>query len=353
MENFIQFQAELLNWYRRNKRNLPWRKTTNPYNIWISEAMLQQTQVRTVIPYYHKFLKEFPAVEDLAGADQQKVLKIWEGLGYYSRARNLHKAAKIIAEQHAGRLPSQAERLRKLPGIGDYIAAAVLSIAFQQPVAVVDGNVKRVLARLFCLPEPVNDSKNKKSFSVKAGRLLNKNFPGDHNQAMMELGALICTPKNPNCDICPVCRFCSAFQNKVVADYPKKITKAKTPLYHIAIGVIYKDGKMLITKRRENGLLGGLWEFPGGKRRLKESAEAACIREIKEETGLSVSIVRYLKTVKHAYTHFKISMDVFICDYVSGEVELKGPVDHRWIIKDEIPDFPFPKSNHKFMGLLE
>jgi len=352
MENIFQFQTELLHWYRTNKRILPWRQTSDPYNIWISEAMLQQTQVKTVIPYYNRFLKEFPTVRELAGDDRQKVLKMWEGLGYYSRAVNLHKAAKMVVAEFAGKIPSELNLIKKLPGVGDYISAAVLSIAFRKPLAVVDGNVKRVLARLYCLTEPVNDFKKKKSFFEKANLLLNKNFPGDHNQAMMELGALICTPRNQNCDICPVCRFCSAFQNKVVVEYPKKIAKAKTPLYYIAIGVIYNDGKMLITKRKEKGLLGGLWEFPGGKREPKESAETACIREIKEETGLRVSIIRHLKTVRHAYTHFKISMEVFICRYESGNVRLNGPVDFRWITKDEISDFPFPKSNHKFIGML-
>jgi A/G-specific adenine glycosylase len=351
--NIQNFQKNLLIWYKSNKRNLPWRKTSNPYFIWISEAMLQQTQVKTVIPYYLKFIKQFPTVNDLADTDQQNVLKIWEGLGYYSRARNLQKAAKIIVNEYNEQIPNQLELIQNLPGVGDYISAAVLSIAFQQPIAVVDGNVKRVIARLFCLNDPINDPKTKSIFVEKSNDLLNSKFSGDHNQAMMELGALICTPKNPTCINCPVKDFCDAFQNEEVDNFPKRIIKAKTPLYHISIGVIYKDGKMLVTKRKEDGLLGGLWEFPGGKREPKESAENTCIREIQEETGISISITKHLTKVKHAYTHFKVSIDVFICKYVTGDVVLNGPVDYRWITKSEISDFPFPKSNHKFMNLLD
>ena len=331
---------------------MPWRKTNNPYYIWISEVMLQQTQVKTVIPYYEKFLQQFPKVEDLANAEQQTVLKMWEGLGYYSRARNLHNAAKIIATEYQRQLPSDLESFRSLPGVGDYIAAAVLSIAFQKPLAVVDGNVKRVLARLLMLNEPVNDGKNKKIFFDKATELLNVKNPGDHNQAMMELGAMTCTPQNPDCLNCPVNDLCKAYQRGKVTVFPKRISKEKTPLYHISVGVIYKDGKMLITQRKEDGLLGGLWEFPGGKRKPKESAEDACLREIHEETGLIVNITKHLAKVKHAYTHFRIEMEVFVCDYASGNVNLNGPVDFRWIDKTEIQDYPFPKSNHKFMDKL-
>jgi len=353
MRNINHFKIKLLDWYQKNQRNLPWRQTNDPYKIWISEAMLQQTQVKTVIPYYQRFIEKFPTIKNLADADQQKILKMWEGLGYYSRARNLHKAAKMIVDEFEHKIPSELDIILKLPGVGDYISAAVLSISYQCPIAVVDGNVKRVLARLYCLDEPVNDSKNKKIFTQHAEKLLNCENPGDHNQAMMELGALICTPKNPQCNTCSVKDNCNAYQNKKIDQYPKRITKAKTPLYHISIGVIYKDGKMLITKRKEDGLLGGLWEFPGGKREPNESAEDGCIREIKEETGLNGSIRNHLTKVKHAYTHFKVSIDVFICNYISGDVVLNGPVDFRWITKDEISDYPFPKSNHKFMGLLE
>ncbi len=352
-KSISSFQKNLLKWYREKARDLPWRQTSDPYKIWISEAMLQQTQVKTVIPYYERFLNSFPAVKDLAAADSQQVLKLWEGLGYYSRARNLHKAARIILSEYDGKLPSTWQNLKTLPGIGDYIASAVASIAFHEPVAVVDGNVKRVLARLLTLEIPVNDAKHKKIFAKKADELLNNKNPGDHNEAMMELGAMICTPKNPFCDPCPVMNQCRAFKSDQVDHFPKRIRKPVRPLYHISVGVIYKEDKILITKRKEAGLLGGLWEFPGGKRKAGESAETACLREIKEETGLTVSIIKHLKTVRHAYTHFKISMDVFICEYVSGEVALKGPVDFRWITTNEIPEYPFPRSNHKFMGLLK
>jgi len=237
--------------------------------------------------------------------------------------------------------------------VGDYIAAAVLSIAFHQPFAVVDGNVKRVLARLFCLTTPSNDTRSKSGFQEISNQLLNPADPGNHNQAMMELGAMICTPRNPRCAACPVAEFCRAFRDNKVPEFPKKKNKAPIPEYRIAVGVIYRNGRMLITRRRENGLLGGLWEFPGGKIHDDETAENACLREIAEETGLRINILRPLKTVRHAYTHFKIIMQVFICEYKSGEVWLNGPVDYRWITAGQIEDYPFPKSNHKFMNLLQ
>ncbi|MFP4549145.1 MAG: A/G-specific adenine glycosylase [Fidelibacterota bacterium] len=351
--NISEFQNNLLEWFRNNARNLPWRRTSDPYKIWISEAMLQQTQVKTVIPYYDRFLNNFPTVKDLAEAHQQQVLKLWEGLGYYSRARNLHKTAQIITTEYDENLPETAEGLKMLPGIGDYIASAVASIAFGEPVAVVDGNVKRVLARLFAMKTPVNDTKRKKEFADKAGALLNAEFPGDHNEAMMEIGALVCTPKNPGCHHCPLNDQCKAFAKNQTGLFPKIIKRKKTPLYPISVGVIYRDDKILITKRKDDGLLGGLWEFPGGKQKPEESAEAACLREIREETGLTVAITKHLTTVRHAYTHFKIFMTVYLCDYLYGEVKLKGPVDYRWIKSEEIPEYPFPKSNHKFMGLLK
>ncbi len=222
-----KFQQQLLSWYRKNARDLPWRRTEDPYRIWLSEVMLQQTQVKTVIPYYHEFLTRFPTVRELAIADLQKVLKMWEGLGYYSRARNLHKAANIIVDQHDEIFPTDLTKIKNLPGIGDYIAAAVGSIAFQHSVAVVDGNVKRVLARLLCMPEPVNNTKHKKIFRKKATTLLNPKEPGDHNEAMMELGALICRPGNPDCKRCPVQQFCQAFNTEQTAHFPKRKKKTK------------------------------------------------------------------------------------------------------------------------------
>lgn len=346
-------QRHLLNWYRQNRRQLPWRSTDNPYHIWVSEVMLQQTQVNTVLPYYREFLLQFPDIKSLASADLQDVLKAWEGMGYYARARNLHRAAKIVLQEHRGEIPASWEDFKKLPGVGDYIAAAVLSIAYNQPYAVIDGNVKRVLARVFQIEAPVNRSSSYKLFKDVAGRLLDLQNPSSFNQAMMELGAVVCKPQNPVCGRCPLQPECHAYRVGKVNEYPKRLKSKPVPEYHIVVGVVFKHNHVLITQRNSEGLLGGLWEFPGGKVRKNEDPETACIREIKEEVNLMVKIDSYLSRVKHAYTHFKITLDVFCCRYLKGKVRLNGPVDYRWIKLSEIERFPFPKANHKFIPLLK
>ncbi len=352
LKSVKQFQTELTNWYRQHHRRLPWRETANPYQIWVSEVMLQQTQVKTVLRYYDPFLAAFPHISHLAGADAQAVLKAWEGLGYYARARNLHRAAQIVCDQHDGSVPSDPDDFQKLPGVGDYIAAAVQSIAFNRPLAVVDGNVKRVLARLNQISAPVNHSSSYQHFKAIATQLLDQAQPGQFNQAMMELGATVCRPKKPECGNCPVQMFCKSFQKNTINEYPRRTPSKPIPEYHIAVGVVSHNNRLLITRRSNDGLLGGLWEFPGGKIRRQETAEAACIREIWEEVNLRVEIRSYITRIKHAYTHFKIVMDVFHCLYISGKVKLNGPVAYQWITTDEISKYPFPKANHKFFGRI-
>ncbi len=345
-------QKRLADWFRANQRPLPWRLTKDPYHIWVSEVMAQQTQVKTVIPYYLKFTAMFPTVRDLAKADLDTVLKLWEGLGYYARARNFHRASRVVADQFQGRIPEDLTEFKKLPGVGEYIAAAVQSMAFGHPEAVVDGNVKRVLARLLCLDFPANGPASHRQFLPFAQRLLDQNDPGNFNQGLMELGALICTPKAPDCHQCPVSPDCLSFAKNCVNDFPKRIKPKKTPVVKIAVGIVRKKGKLLITKRKPEGLLGGLWEFPGGSLKTRETPKAACIREIKEETGLTVEIKSHLTTVRHAYTHFKIIMEVFECTWQSGRVRLNGPVDFCWISPKDIDQFAFPKANLKFIPLI-
>ena len=349
----IQLQQSLMHWYQAHHRHLPWRDTRDPYHIWVSEVMLQQTQVKTVIPYFLAFMAAFPTLNDLADADLDAVLKRWEGLGYYARARNLHKAARQVVDEFGGRIPDRFSGFKTLPGVGDYIASAVMSIAFGRSRAVVDGNVKRVLARLFCLDTPVNHSSAHKQFQPLADTLLDRSAPGTFNQAVMELGALICTPANPDCTACPLTLFCCAQTQSRVMEFPVKLTRKKTPCYYISTGIVIKKGRLLITRRKPDGLLGGLWEFPGGKVKKNETAADACVREIREETGLTVGISGFLTRVRHAYTHFKIEMDVFFCDYVSGEVLLDGPVDYQWIDPAEIRKFAFPRANLKFIDMLD
>lgn len=352
-KDIIQIRTCLVDWYIEHHRNLPWRRSKDPYAIWVSEVMLQQTQVKTVIPYYHRFMKIFPTVKILAAADLQEVLKVWEGLGYYARARNLHRAAVEVARKSDGIVPDDWDRFRNLSGVGDYIASAVLSIAFNKPYAVVDGNVKRVLARLFKMPHVVNKNTSYKAFHAGARDLLDHKQPGMFNQAMMELGALTCTPRHPHCDRCPLTSLCKARAADAVADYPKRERKQPVPKYHIAIGVVRRNGRILITRRKPDGLLGGLWEFPGGKIAPEESPAQAVKREIAEETALIVCNLSYLTRIKHAYTHFKIMAEIFVCDYAGGKIKLNGPTDYRWIYPAQIEEFPFPKANHKFFPLLK
>ena len=353
-ENFQKdFCRHLIGWYHSAHRTLPWRETRNPYFIWVSEAMLQQTQVQTVIPYYGRFIETFPILIRLADADIQDVLKIWEGLGYYSRARHLYEAARIVCRTYGGTIPDTWASFRKLPGVGDYIAAAVLSFAFRQPHAVVDGNVKRVLARIFEIDEPVNQLSAKPVYQSVAKRLLSLHEPDMFNQAVMELGALICTPKNPGCENCPMSSLCRSFQNRSVSQYPKRVESRSVPTYAVSVGMVQNaQNRFLITRRAASGLLGGLWEFPGGKIQLNETPETACLREIREEVNLKVRIVENLGTIRHAYTHFRIIASVFLATADSSEVVLNGPVDYQWVSLDQISQYPLPKATHKMVALF-
>ncbi len=351
-KQYRQLRKVLVDWYQHNQRNLPWRQTRDPYKIWISEVMLQQTQVNTVIPYYQRFLAGFPDIHDLAESGLQNVLKMWEGLGYYSRARNLHKTANIVVNDHAGVIPDSLTEIKKLPGVGDYIAAAVLSIAYNIPQPVVDGNVKRVFSRLFRIDVPVNDSKSHTVFKEKSHELMDLAMPATYNQALMELGALVCKPQNPHCPVCPLQSHCLAYKDDKIKEYPRRIKTKPIPKYAIAVGVVIKKGKVLITRRKDEGLLGGLWEFPGGRISPSESPETTCLRNLKTTVNLTVGAGTFVTRIKHAYTHFKITVDVFTCRYKAGRVKLNGPVDFRWIHLDEIEAYPLHKANHKFIPAL-
>ncbi len=347
------FRRQLLAWYAVNLRPLPWRRTRDPYRIWVSEVMLQQTQVDTVIPYYHRFLKRFDDIGKLAAAPQQAVLKCWEGLGYYARARNLHKAAAVVNRCFNGRVPDNWKDFTSLPGVGPYIGAAVLSIAHDRPFAVVDGNVKRVLARLFEDSAPVNGSGAHHTFHGLAAPLLDPDAPGHYNQALMEVGALICRPGNPRCTDCPVADFCQGYHHDSLTTFPVRNKRRPIPEIRVAVGVIRRNGRVLITQRNPDGLLGGLWEFPGGKIKADETPETACRRELKEEVGLDVEVGVRLARVRHAYTHFKVVLDVFLCDAPAGRIRLKGPVDHRWVRLDDLSRYPIPAANLKFISQLK
>jgi A/G-specific adenine glycosylase len=344
---------QLLIWYHENKRDLPWRRTNDIYAIWLSEVMLQQTQVATVIPYYQRFLEQFPSIQALADAEEQEVLKLWEGLGYYSRVRNFHKAAKQLMSDHNGIIPRTPAAFQALPGVGPYIAAAVLSIACGVPMPAVDGNVMRVYTRLF----GINDDISKTSTRTKIFKELKEVVPdgeaANFTQAFMELGALVCSPRSPNCHICPFKEECVAFKSGTIAQFPVKPRRAKVPEYNVSIAIVVKADRIYIQKRPSKGHLGGLWEFPGGKSQPGETPEQTVIRECREELGTAVEIATKLAEVRHAYSHFKICLTVFICHLIGEDVQQPEGHPFKWIAIDEIEEFPFPGANHKFFPQLK
>jgi A/G-specific adenine glycosylase len=345
----MSWSNHLVTWFRKNQRTMPWREAPLPYFIWVSEMMLQQTQVDTVIPYFHRFIAAFPTVQSLAAAPQQDVLKLWEGLGYYSRARNFHKAAIIITNEFNGELPTTYEDLQKLPGIGPYCAAAIASIAFEKPIPVVDGNVLRVFARVWGISDDIRQTKVRQEIFNRLIPFIEKEKPSDFNQGIMELGALICKPQKPLCENCPISYACYAYQNNKIAELPFKTKAAKSPHYDIGVGVIWHNQKFLIARRKETQMLGGLWEFPGGKKTDNETIEETVLREIKEETGLTVKVISPMPPVKHTYTHFKITLTAFHCIYESGEATPNTSDEIKWIEIKDIPNYPFPKANLKVL----
>jgi len=346
------FQTLLLRWYDTHQRDLPWRQSKDPYRILVSEIMLQQTQVQTVIPYYQRWLKPFPSFAALAKAPLNPVLKQWEGLGYYSRARNLHKLAQTVMAQYRGQLPATFDELKALPGIGRYTAGAVLSIAFGQDYSVVDGNVMRVLARYFGIREDITLAATQKHVWGLAERLVPHGKAGDYNQALMELGATICTSRSPLCPKCPVRQSCKALQKGLQNDLPVKKKKQPVPHFHIGAGVIWHQGKILISQRPLKGLLGGLWEFPGGKQERGESLRETVRREIEEELGIRVNVGRKLAEVDHAYSHFKITLHAHDCAYESGKVQSLGVMNWRWVKPQELRKFAFPAANQPVIRKL-
>ena len=344
------FTKKLLSWYHKKARDLPWRRTHDPYRIWLSEVMLQQTQVDTVISYYERWLKKYPTLEKVAQASEDEILKLWEGLGYYARARNFHKACQKVAESHLGKVPSDPNVFSTLKGVGPYTLAAVQSIAFQNPFPAMDGNIKRIVSRLFRIDEP-----SSKALS-HIGAFLQKNIsqknPGDFNQALMDIGAMICHPKNPKCFECPLSLDCEALQFKQTHVYPIPEEKNPRPHYRAAVGVVWKGNKLLISKRKSEGLLGGLWEFPGGKMKPGESAKDCVEREVKEEVGVDVEAIKSVGAIEHVYTHFSIEMEGFLCRYLKGKPQTLECADWKWISFPELKKFAFPTANRKLFPLL-
>lgn len=350
--------SRLLNWYRLNKRTLPWRGHPDPYAVWVSEIMLQQTRVETVIPYFEKWMRFFPTVAVLAEASEQSVLNAWEGLGYYSRARNLHKAAQIIASQHNGELPRDLDELRRLPGIGRYTLGAIASIAFDMSVPALDGNIKRVYARIFDISEPVDSPGGEKILWELAEKYLPKKEAGDYNQALMDLGASICIPKNPRCLICPLMKVCKARQNGTQNERPVKMPKKNVPHHVHVAGLIIRRGRVLLARRPSKGLLGGMWEFPNGRVAPQGGVNGDPLETLADalRTGYNLRLRTQgklqktdpLGIVHHGYSHFTVSVHVYACvlDAMPKTENLK------WVSLMDLNEYPMGRIDRQIANLL-
>lgn len=338
-----EFPINLLKWYRKNARSLPWRGKQDAYAVWVSEIMLQQTRVETVIPYYQRWMERFSTLEALASASDQDILRAWEGLGYYSRARNLHKAAGIITRVYGGRLPATAKELEKLPGIGAYTSAAIASIAFGENTAAVDGNVKRVLARYFNIALPVNSRPGEEALRNLAQCHLPAGKAGDYNQALMDLGATVCLLRNPLCVHCPLNDHCQANRLHLQATLPNLKKRPNKPHYIVTAAILRQNGQVLIARRPNRGLLGGMWEFPGGKKEKGETFAQCLEREIMEELGCAIETGKEFGVFEHAYTHFSITLHAFECRLNDGTPKPLEASEIRWIEPADLTHFPMGK----------
>jgi A/G-specific adenine glycosylase len=315
--------------------------------------MLQQTRVETVIPYYQRWMERFPTIQSLAAADQQEVLAAWEGLGYYSRARNLHKSAQIVMTQFGGALPADVTELRRLPGVGRYTAGAIASIAFGLDEPALDGNIRRVLARCFDVTEPARSPQSERRLWELASRHLPAGRATDYNQALMDLGATVCTPRQPDCPCCPLLEVCRARKLGVQEQRPVRSARPAIPHYTVTAGVIREDGSILIAKRPSGGLLGAMWEFPGGKLQPGEDLASCLQRELLEELGVRVSVGGRLGVYRHAYTHFRVTLYAFECRLL--QASQPQPREHdaiRWVKPSDLPLYPMGKIDRKIATLL-
>lgn len=364
-EKIALFRKKILDWYDMEKRDLPWRQTSDPYRIWVSEIMLQQTRVDTVIPYYQRFLEQFPTVEDLAEAPEDKLLKVWEGLGYYSRVRNMQEAAQQVMATYNGVFPSEPKEIGQLKGIGPYTAGAISSIAFSHPEPAVDGNLMRVLSRLFEIDLDIAKAANRKVFEAVMRHIIDPNRPGDFNQALMDLGATICTPKNYNPSLSPVKEFNASYLNETWAKYPVKGKKKKAkPLTYLALLIQNEAGEFLLEKRPQKGLLANMWTFPlvddttieeelGWKsfeKKAIESLDQNEMERLQEKTisGYGVSVEfdsNTAGTVTHIFSHLKWTVYMY-----SGKVlknDQKIPDNCEWINPKNFNQYVFPVPQQK------
>lgn len=346
----------LLAWFAEHGRRLPWRVPgrRDPYQVWIAEVMLQQTRVPTVIPYFVRFIRWFPDVPALAEAELGAVLKAWEGLGYYARARHAHSAARRMVERHAGQVPADRCALLALPGIGEYIAHAVLSLAYGQDYLALDANARRVLARWMGLTRPIHEAAAEKALREFGERLLPAGRAGAFNEALMDLASLICTGRAPACHSCPIQGSCQAYGQGRQEQIPVKAPRRRVPHYDVSAAVIWQDGRVLLAQRREEGMLGGLWEFPGGTREAGESLEQCLRREIQEELGVEITVGDHIISVFHAYTHKRITLHAFHCRLVRGIPQALEVKDWRWVKPADVLLYPLSVVDQRVaQALLE
>ncbi len=362
-----RFAPRLLSWYGRHGRDLPWRRTRDPYRILVSEMMLQQTQVARVLEYYDRFLETFPDVSALAGAPLDRVLKVWEGMGYYARARNLHRAAGMIVDRHDGRIPADLETLQALPGVGYNTAASVASLAYGRHWPVLDGNAVRVLCRVFGISGDPRPAAGKRRLVTLAKELAPRGKIGPFNQAIMDLGSQICRPADPRCIECPLEKICAGHAAGDPTRYPRKRKKKPRPHYDVTAGIIWEGGsagsgavkeggrrnrRLLIARRQMDDLLGGLWEFPGGKREDGETLEGCLRREIREELGIAIRVDGPFMSLDHGYSHFRFTLHAFHCTYLKGTPRPLGCSDFRWVRVSDLKTFALSRADQKLAAAL-
>jgi len=341
-----ELAARLLAWYDANRRALPWRDHPDPYAVWVSEIMLQQTRVETVIPYFERWMRQFPTIKRLAEASEQEVLNVWEGLGYYSRARNLHRAAQVVVQEHRGRLPRDPGVLRKLPGIGRYTAGAIASMAFGLDEPVLDGNIRRVYARLFDVSLPADSPEGERLLWDLAKEYLPPGRAGDYNQALMDFGSSICLPRSPRCLICPLMDPCEARQAGTQELRPVLKPKKETPHVHHAAAVVVRRGRVLLSKRPSRGLLGGMWEFPNAP--VEGDPRRGLRRAIHSAYGLDLRPVEDLAVLEHAYTHFSVTVHAFRCEL--DAIPAGGSL--KWVRLKELDDLPMGRIDRRIARKL-
>lgn len=342
----------LLAWFRAHRRDLPWRRDRDPYRIWVSEVMLQQTQVATVIPFFERFVARFPTLVDLACADEQDVLRLWEGLGYYRRARHLLESARLLVQRYGGVLPADPEAWRGLPGLGDYTRNAVLSQAFDLRLPILEANSARVLSRLLGKLEDPAQGAAKRVLWQAAEELLPQKHVGDFNQALMELGALVCSSEKPDCPGCPLSARCLAFQSGNPQQFPQRIPKPPPTLVEEAAIIIRQRDRVLLLQRPPRGRWAGLWEFPHGSLLEGESHPDAARRIASEQSGMIVSLRDVFLVVRHGITRYRVTLVCFEADYLEGEFRSESHVQGIWVLPDQLTNYPISSPQRKLAKQL-